>query len=103
MTAMLQTDYPGFTFEDFMQEFRLMCDDSWGDTLEAHFAAAGEMNERGLDIPAEWEYRPGLFGGKDPDSYWTDMCEGMSDEDLEKVGRFMFRYARLLKRAGKDY
>lgn len=90
---------------ELMQEFRLSYDggDAWGSTMGWWFAVAGEMNERGLDIPGAWQYRPGLGGGKDPDAYETPICEGATDTALQLFGRAMNRYAAKLKAAGKDY
>jgi hypothetical protein len=61
------------------------------------------MYERGLPIPAEWQYRPSPLGGKDPDAYETSICETASDDALRLFGRALNRYAAMLKAAGKDY
>lgn len=87
-----------------MQEYRLTCDgDTWGNTMAWWFAVAGEMHERGLDIPADWQYRPSPLGGKNDDAYETPICEEASDDALILFGRAMNRYATILKAAGKDY
>lgn len=90
---------------DLMQEFRLFSGDGdwWGTTLAWWFAVAGEMWERGLDIPADWHYRPSPFGGRDPDAYETPICEAATDIALLLFGRALNRYAAILKRAGKAY
>lgn len=90
-------------YQDIINEFRLMCSDSWGDSMELSFAVAGEMYERGMAIPKKWKYYPSPFGAKDEDSYWTKPLETVTDEDLERLLTFCWRYTNLLKRHGKDY
>jgi hypothetical protein len=89
--------------KEFLNEYRLICSDSWGDAMEAWFECAGQMFKRGLDVPNEWEYRPALGGATDSESYWYDLFENTSDETLLTIGNFLFRYCLLLKRHGKDY
>jgi hypothetical protein len=91
--------------KNLMGEFRLCFDgsDAWGSTMEFWFAVAGEMDERGLDIPADWRYRPSPLGGKDPDSHVTPIMEAATDDALRLFGRALTRYAGILKRAGEDY
>lgn len=88
--------------KELLSELRMICDDSWGDSMEAFFAVAGELLDRGLPIPAAWEYKPGM-SPKDPDSYWTDVLEEASDEALQSFGKFLFRYTCLLHKHGKSY
>lgn len=89
---------------DLMREMRIaQCGDWWGDTMGWWFAVAGEMWERGLDIPDSWRYRPSPMGGKDADRYETEVCEAATDEALLLFGRALSRYADCLKKAGKDY
>lgn len=89
---------------DLMKEMRIGASgDWWGTTMAWWFAVAGEMDERGLDIPKEWRYRPSPFGGKEPDMYETEVCEGATDSALLTFGRALTRYAAILKKAGKDY
>ena len=90
--------------QNLMKEMRIaQSGDWWGDTMEWWFATAGEMWERGLDIPADWHYRPSPMGGKDPEAYETEVCEGATDDALRLFGRALNRYAGILKKAGKDY
>lgn len=91
------------TARDLMDEFRLIANgDVWGNTMIWWFAVAGEMYCRGLSIPADWQYRPGL-NPKEADAYETDVLEQASDEALHLFGRALNRYAATLKRAGKNY
>ena len=89
--------------KDFKDEFRLVSTDEWGDTLEAWFEAVGQLYDRGKAIPQKYEYRPSPFGGADQDSYWHDMFQEASTEDLYTLAEFLFRYASLLRYQGKDY
>lgn len=88
----------------FKEEFRQMCNDTWGDAVDAWFECAGHMYNRGIDIPYEWEYSPGTGGnGTDEDSYWYDLFKKITNEELIKIGNFLFRYCQYLKFKGKDY
>lgn len=93
---------PELTVKELMSEFRLMCDDSWGTTMSFWFAVCHEMNHRGLDIPAEWKFRPGA-AKRDLDTMEGVAVSRAYDEDLERFGAIMARYADLLKRHGKSY
>lgn len=87
-----------------MQEYRTDCgSDPWGHTMAWWFAVAGEMWERGISVPYEWQYRASPFGGRDPDAYETPLCAAASDQALILFGRAMNRYATNLKTNGKDY
>lgn len=101
----MNTVETGFeNLKSFIKEFRLICSDSWGDAMEAWFEATGQMYKRGLDIPAEWLYRPALGSdGTDSESYWHEMFEETSDEVILQIANLMCRYCDLLKRNGKDY
>jgi len=92
------------TLQDLKSEFRLASDgDSWGSVMEWWFGVAGEMYERGLDIPDDWRYRPSPFGGVDPDSYVAPILAEADDNDLARFGAILNRYAGVLKAKGKDY
>jgi len=91
------------TLEDFKVEFRFACVHVWDDAIEAWFECAGQMNKRGIAIPAEWAYEPGqdLEGinnrGTDPESQWHTDFAGLSDELLIRIGNFLFRYLKYLE------
>lgn len=86
------------TIKEFKNEFRLISSDTWGDAMDAWFEIAGQMNKRGLYIPANWEYRPGMGSdGTEPESYWYELFEIASDELLIKIGDFLFRYCEFLR------
>lgn len=88
----------------FKNEFRLICTDTWGDACEAWFEAVGRMNRRGLAIPSEWNYRPGMGSdGTDKESHWYPLFGRCGNKQLTAIAHFLARYCQILKRAGKDY
>lgn len=99
-----QLAYANLTFKGFKDEYRLICSDTWGNAMEAWFECAGQMNKRGMPIPPEWNYRPGMGSdGTDEESYWNEIFEGITDEMLVRIGQFMTRYCQFLKFKGVDY
>jgi len=93
-----------YQYQDIINEYRFVGDDGdpWGSSMDLFFEVAGEMWERGLDIPVEWNYRAGL-STKDEESYWFKLTKGLNDADLTRLGKFLHRYVGLLVRHGKDY
>jgi hypothetical protein len=96
-----------------MGEFRTGdFEDAWGTTMEWWFAVAENLYHNGVDLPAEWEYRDSpmhVNGGYEPEGYAENfIVEALSDgviddDDLMRMGNVLFRYAGILKAAGKDY
>jgi hypothetical protein len=93
------------SIKEFKQEYALIGDyDHWGNAMEAWFECAGQMNKRGLDIPHEWQYRPGMGSdGTDTDSYWHELFSTTPDDILCAIGNLLFRYCAFLKYKGVDY
>jgi len=92
------------TLKEFKNEFRLVNCDTWGTAMEAWFECAGRMNRRGLDIPSEWQYRPGMGSdGTDKESYWYPLFGRSGNKQLIQIGQFLTRYCQFLKFKGKDY
>lgn len=90
--------------KEFKNEYRLVCGDTWGDAMEAWFESTGQMNKRGLNIPFEWNYSPGLGGdGTDSESYWFDLMEECTNEEIETIAYFMARYCEYLRFKEVDY
>lgn len=90
--------------KEFKNEFRLICSDTWGDAMEAWFECVGRMNRRNLEIPANWNYRPGMGSdGTDKESYWYPLFGRCGNKQLTSIANFLERYCRFLKLAGKDY
>jgi hypothetical protein len=87
---------------DFKDEFRLICTDVWADALDAWFEATGQMCIRWIDIPKEWKYKAGLCPLNE-DSYFNEMFENCSDEEITAIAHFIYRYCRILKHFGKSY
>lgn len=54
-------------------------------------------------IPDDWRYKPSIFGGKDDDSYWTELLEQVDHTDLARLGKMALIYCNICKRYGKDY
>jgi hypothetical protein len=78
--------------------------DPWGCTMEAWFECAGRMNRRGLDIPAEWNYRPGAgTDGTDKDNYWYSLFARCGNKQLAAIGAYLYRLSNILERCGKSY
>lgn len=78
--------------------------DPWGHAMGTYFAAADEINARGIQCPSAWQFRPSPFG---------QACEGYeyetlqelkpSDAELLRLGAFLHRLTGRLDRAGLSY
>jgi hypothetical protein len=92
-------------YKDIKHDAMLTYDsyDAWGWAMTWWFAVADEMTRRGLDIPATWQYRPGLDVSRDEDSYEDETLELADDDALEHFGNVLARFARILEHQGKDY
>lgn len=86
----------------FKKEFRMISADTWGDAMDAWFEAVGHMYQRGIAIPAKYQYRPGL-SQTEPESYWHDGCKAAQDSELEELAEYLFRYCQFLQYKGIDY
>lgn len=94
------------TLQQFKNELRLVGIqfDVWGTAMGAFFECAGRMNRRGLDIPHEWNYSPGMDSdGTDKENYFYALFGRSSNKQLLTIGNFLYRYTNLLERAGKSY
>lgn len=93
------------TFKVFKQTYKeAFSGDHWGTALDAWFECAGRMWMRGLHVPNEWDYSPGM--GSDPteeDSYFHALMDEASDEVLLEIGTFLTRYCQYLKYKKADY
>jgi hypothetical protein len=87
--------------------------DPWGSTLSAHFDIAECLYRHGVEVPAEWEYRPspmievGEFPEDDDASLFYSEIEVLLVQghvtNLIHAGNVLARYAAQLKLAGYDY
>lgn len=78
--------------------------DPWGVVMGAWFECAGRMNRRGINIPPEWNYRPGAGGdGTDKDSYWYSLFARCGNKQLLAIGTYLHRLSNILEKAGKSY
>jgi len=88
--------------QDFKNEFRLICTDTWGNAMDCWFEVAGHLFNRGLAIPANWIYSPGM-SPTDEDNYFYEIFGSATDEQLSTIGAFLFRYCQYLKYKRIDY
>lgn len=76
--------------------------DQWGWAMSWLFDIAGEIAQRGADVPPELCYRPGAFG---PDVS-EDRAEFMGEFSIEALtyaARLFNRFTAALDRAGQSY
>lgn len=76
--------------------------DTWGTAMGWLFDVAGEIAQRGNEVPYELHYRPGAFGPEVSEDNAEGLAE-MSDDALQWAARVLNRYCECLKRAGLDY
>lgn len=94
------------TLKQFKNELRIVGVkiDPWATTMDAWFECAGRMNRRGLDIPAEWNYRPGMGSdGTDKENYWYSLFARCGNKQLLTIGNYLHRLTTALDKAGKSY
>ena len=85
---------------EIRSEFRLGYDsyDKWGSVLMAFFNVAETLDAWGEDVPAEWEFSPGL--GEPEAAEWLD---GFDADTLVDFGNVLNRWSNLLRSRGDDY
>lgn len=77
--------------------------DPWGVIVGAWFDCAAHLYEKG-DCPPEWQYKPGWGGNHiDDESIFFELFSEMTAEQLEEVGRYLWRISEALKRKGLNY
>ena len=83
--------------------------DNWGQCMSFHFAIAGTIYRNDGNVPAEWQYKPGLFTYEPPKEWPDNEIETMlTDNDvtmpeLIEAGNIFSRYSDILKAQGQDY
>ena len=80
--------------------------DLWGSALGAHFDVCEELLRQGEEIPCEWGYSPGMVTGEVAEDEASMFRLAIVDHDADELrafGNLLDRYARVLKRAGRDY
>lgn len=79
--------------------------DRWGSAMAMFFDVCAEMYQRSLEIPAAWQYKPGL--SVERNQICTDQHVLLhyyaEDESLVRLGRALNAYTGLLRRQGEDY
>lgn len=97
---------PSYAYADIKSEYQLSRDsgDPWGSLMTAWFGLAGELWMRGEAVPVEWNYSPGAAADpREPEDYMYDLYKDATTEALVRFGNVLERYARFVKRAGRDY
>lgn len=89
-----------YEIADIRYEFLLGFDrhDTWGHVMGAWFDIAEALHVRGDDIPSHWEFKPGAC--IDREESWLHHYES---DVLSYFGEVLYRWARRLKSAGRDY
>lgn len=102
LTAFIKKNkMPLQSLTDFKEEYRFACVNLWDDALDCWFEAAGHMYLRGMPMPGEWKYEPGLGGCETwDDSHWYHLFAEASDTLLSHIAAYMFRYLGLLEHYG---
>lgn len=89
------------TVNEFKRELKLNYNsDKWGEVINAHFDVCFEMHFQGFDIPSEWDFSPSPIGGDDQresDSYYFDLFDGLSENDLTQIGNYLQRVEKFLE------
>lgn len=77
--------------------------DPWAVAMGAWFDCAAHLYEVG-DCPYEWKYRPGWHGNYiDEESVFFELFSRLNAEQLEEIGKLLWRYTALLKLNGRNY
>jgi hypothetical protein len=111
MTALGTPGYKALRYE-----YNLVFDDAWGDTIEWWFAIAETLYHRygNTELPREWKFRDSPIHSDEwpEDDNFDYVIQTIHDlikndavdyDDLLTFGNVLFRYARILEAAGKDY
>lgn len=90
----------------FKQEFNTLAGsvDPWFYGMEAMFECVEHMYMRGLNIPEEWGYDNHFsVDRRDEDSIFYPYFINATNEELDEIGHFLWRYTRYLKFKEVDY
>ena len=96
-----------YTYGDAIHEMRMddFKYDPWGTTMSWWFAVSEEIyfnrSDR-LDVPPEWQYCPGI-AAEPEERPEAEMVQGMSDDDLMRLGRTLCRLDRICRERGWNY
>lgn len=93
----------------FREEFDSL--DPWGSALNAQFDIAECLTRYGVDIPAHWEYSPGLSASYEPHedtSTWFAMeldvlMRQGHEQNIIHAGNVLCRYVALCESEGLSY
>lgn len=102
MKSKIQTLNVVTQFKQLLRENDLKWD-PWGTAMSAWFDVASHLFEKG-NCPREWQYKPGMGGNHiEEDSYYYEFLQVLDAEQLESIGKLLYRYCEILKLNGKDY
>lgn len=86
--------------------------DTWGASMGALFGICDALRVAGEDIPASWQYRPGMGASDElsPDEDYeaiviTEAVDAgaLTWDDVRRAGDVLNRYTHILERAGRSY
>jgi len=86
------------------QEMALYADpaDPWGSAVNALFDIAESLHwHHGEDVPAHWEFSPGM-SRPDPEGF-AEVCDEASPSDLIAYGNTLIRIRDVLEAKGYSY
>jgi hypothetical protein len=96
----------GLTLKQLKYELRMgdINYDPWGTAMAALFDVAAELWWRGEDVPAHWEYSPGMVDDpRDRDSCFYELATETDTETLTQFGNLLERFVRNHDRVGNSY
>jgi hypothetical protein len=97
------------SIRDCVREYTASRDgDEWGTCTAWWFAVAHEIYARSLDIPDEWQFRPGAAChapdyGREWERWETEFCATIKDHTLVRFGELLHRHSKALKARGLSY
>jgi hypothetical protein len=84
--------------------------DPWGTCMMHWFGVANVLYSEFGEVPADWEFRPGMGAGEidseeSPDYQYLESLRAgeLTENDLIYAGNVLSRWSNRLKRAGRDY
>ena len=82
--------------------------DPWGTCMMHWFGISETLYWETGEVPADWEYSPGMAGEPSDEPPGTDYAEALKSgrltvADLTYAGNVLSRWSHVLERAGRDY
>lgn len=82
----------------FINDFRVMCTDTFKDAKECHFEALAHLHYRNIPIDSNREYYNPISDDRNEDNYFFEFFSNYSDDELIIVEKFLYRYLRYIKK-----